>query len=117
MEGGMDKLAIIGAGAWGTALAVTARRAGREVVLWAREAEVAQAINAGRENAAFLPGSSFRRASWPPPTWPTRPPPTRSSWSRRPSICARWPAGWPPIGVPVRPPSSAPRASRAEPWR
>ncbi|MBW7851839.1 MAG: NAD(P)-dependent glycerol-3-phosphate dehydrogenase [Rhodospirillales bacterium] len=56
MEGGMDKLAIIGAGAWGTALAVTARRAGREVVLWAREAEVARAINAGRENTAFLPG-------------------------------------------------------------
>lgn len=52
----MDRIAIVGAGAWGTALAATARRAGREVVLWAREAEIAAAIDKTRENAAFLPG-------------------------------------------------------------
>jgi glycerol-3-phosphate dehydrogenase (NAD(P)+) len=51
----MNRIGIVGAGAWGTALAVTARRAGRDVVLWAREAEVAGAINATRRNAAYLP--------------------------------------------------------------
>ncbi len=49
------KIAVIGAGAWGTALAQVAARAG-EVMLWAREPEVAAEIAVGRENAAFLPG-------------------------------------------------------------
>ncbi|MHA1536215.1 MAG: NAD(P)H-dependent glycerol-3-phosphate dehydrogenase [Alphaproteobacteria bacterium] len=52
----MRSIAVIGAGAWGTALASVAARAGREVRLWAREAEVVAGINADRENAAFLPG-------------------------------------------------------------
>jgi glycerol-3-phosphate dehydrogenase (NAD(P)+) len=51
----METIGIIGAGAWGTALAATLRRAGRQVVLWAYEAEVAQAINATGRNALFLP--------------------------------------------------------------
>jgi glycerol-3-phosphate dehydrogenase (NAD(P)+) len=52
----MQRIGIIGGGAWGTALALTARRAGRTVVLWAREAEVAAAINRDHVNALFLPG-------------------------------------------------------------
>ena len=52
----MKKIGIIGAGAWGTALAMVARRAGRAVVVWAHEAEVAAAINEGHENTLFLPG-------------------------------------------------------------
>jgi glycerol-3-phosphate dehydrogenase (NAD(P)+) len=47
---------VIGAGAWGTALAQVCRRAGLETTLWAREPEVAQAINAERANPLFLPG-------------------------------------------------------------
>jgi len=47
---------IIGAGAWGTALALVAARAGRSVILWSRETEVATSIRIVRENAAFLPG-------------------------------------------------------------
>lgn len=47
---------VMGAGAWGTALAQVAAAAGRSVLLWAFEAEVAAAINETRENAAFLPG-------------------------------------------------------------
>jgi glycerol-3-phosphate dehydrogenase (NAD(P)+) len=47
---------ILGAGAWGTALAACALAAGREVRVWAREAEVAEALSAGRGNPAFLPG-------------------------------------------------------------
>ncbi len=52
----IDRFGILGAGAWGTALALVLRRAGREVVLWAFEPEVATAINEQRENALFLPG-------------------------------------------------------------
>lgn len=49
-------IGVIGAGAWGTALAQTARLAGREVALWAREAEVADEINSAHRNSIFLPG-------------------------------------------------------------
>lgn len=52
----MDRIGVIGAGAWGTALAMAAARAGRQVVLWAREPEVVAAIADRRENTAFLPG-------------------------------------------------------------
>jgi glycerol-3-phosphate dehydrogenase (NAD(P)+) len=51
----MQRIGVIGAGAWGTALAATARRAGRQVVLWAREAEVIEAINRTGRNSLFLP--------------------------------------------------------------
>jgi glycerol-3-phosphate dehydrogenase (NAD(P)+) len=47
---------VIGAGAWGTALAEVCARAGRKVVLWAREPEVRQSIAERRENSLFLPG-------------------------------------------------------------
>lgn len=49
------KIGVIGGGAWGTALAQVASRGG-PVVLWAREAEVVESINAAHENAAFLAG-------------------------------------------------------------
>jgi glycerol-3-phosphate dehydrogenase (NAD(P)+) len=55
-ESVIERIGIIGGGAWGTALALTARRAGREVVLWAREAEVVAAINREHTNPLFLPG-------------------------------------------------------------
>jgi Glycerol-3-phosphate dehydrogenase len=47
---------VIGAGAWGTALAQVCARAGLDVVLQAREAEVIDSIAARRVNEAFLPG-------------------------------------------------------------
>jgi glycerol-3-phosphate dehydrogenase (NAD(P)+) len=50
---------IIGGGAWGTALGQTLVRAGREATLWAREPEIAAAINARHENTRFLPGISL----------------------------------------------------------
>ena len=49
-------VAVIGAGAWGTALAVIAAGSGAKVVLWAREPEVVEGIAASRENKRFLPG-------------------------------------------------------------
>ena len=51
----MQSIGVVGAGAWGTALAATARRAGRDVTLWAREPEVVASIQSGGRNVLFLP--------------------------------------------------------------
>jgi glycerol-3-phosphate dehydrogenase (NAD(P)+) len=50
------RIAVLGAGAWGTALALQAARAGNAVSLWARDADRAAAILAAGENARYLPG-------------------------------------------------------------
>lgn len=47
---------VIGAGAWGTALAAAAAQAGRRVRLWARESEIVGQIRDFSENRLFLPG-------------------------------------------------------------
>ena len=52
----MQKVGILGAGAWGTALAATAAKAGRDVQIWAREEEVAEALSKGEGNPVFLAG-------------------------------------------------------------
>jgi glycerol-3-phosphate dehydrogenase (NAD(P)+) len=52
----MESISIIGAGGWGTALAVALGRRGRPIVLWAYEPEVADSIRKQRENVLFLPG-------------------------------------------------------------
>lgn len=49
-------IVVVGAGAWGTALALVAARAGRRVTLWSRESDLAETIRATRENTQFLPG-------------------------------------------------------------
>ena len=56
-----DSVAVIGAGAWGTALALTAHRAGRRVSLWAREADLRAEMAARRENTQFLAGIALPR--------------------------------------------------------
>ena len=53
----MKRIGVIGGGAWGTALAAAAARAGRAVTLWAREPDVAASINERHENRRFLPGT------------------------------------------------------------
>jgi glycerol-3-phosphate dehydrogenase (NAD(P)+) len=53
----VKRLAIIGAGAWGTALSVVARRAGSMPVLWARDRTIVAAINERHENPSLLPGA------------------------------------------------------------
>jgi glycerol-3-phosphate dehydrogenase (NAD(P)+) len=52
----MTRIAVVGAGSFGTALACAGRRAGLDVALWARETEIVEAINAGNGNPVFLPG-------------------------------------------------------------
>ncbi|HYR87534.1 MAG TPA: NAD(P)H-dependent glycerol-3-phosphate dehydrogenase [Terriglobia bacterium] len=50
-------IAIIGAGGWGTALAITMARAEREVRLWAYESYLVETILATRENPIYLPSA------------------------------------------------------------
>jgi len=51
------EIGVLGAGAWGTAIALAlSRRPGRRVFLWAREEGLAASMRARRENATFLPG-------------------------------------------------------------
>ena len=52
----LQSVGIVGGGAWGTALAVSARRAGRDVILWAYEPETVAEINETHRNALYLPG-------------------------------------------------------------
>ena len=52
-------LGIIGAGAWGTALAQTLAGSETPVTLWAREAELVAEINTEHRNSLFLPGASL----------------------------------------------------------
>ncbi len=49
------QIGIIGAGAWGTALAVLSAQAKRDTLLWAHEPELAEAINQAHENKPYLP--------------------------------------------------------------
>ena len=56
MARAVQGIAVLGAGAWGTALALAAARAGRQVTLWCRRPEQAAALAESRENAAYLPG-------------------------------------------------------------
>jgi len=51
-----QNIGVIGAGAWGTACAQALVRAGRDVVIWALENEVAEGINSKHCNHVFLPG-------------------------------------------------------------
>lgn len=50
------RICVLGGGAWGTALALNARRAGHDVVLWARDETTVEAINRDRANPRYLPG-------------------------------------------------------------
>ncbi len=52
----MKKVSIIGAGAWGTALALCAFRAGSEITLWSISLEEVETINQRHENVYRLPG-------------------------------------------------------------
>ncbi|MCH9765125.1 MAG: NAD(P)-binding domain-containing protein [Alphaproteobacteria bacterium] len=56
-----ERYGIVGGGAWGTALAQTLATSGRQVVLWAREAETVTSINARHENELFLPGVALHK--------------------------------------------------------
>jgi glycerol-3-phosphate dehydrogenase (NAD(P)+) len=53
----VSRIAILGAGAWGTALAINlTKRGGHEIALWSRSADAAAAMRERRENSTYLPG-------------------------------------------------------------
>lgn len=53
----MSRIAIMGSGAWGTAIAISlARRGGHHIALWSYARDVAETMRSERENRAFLPG-------------------------------------------------------------
>ena len=53
----MSRIAILGSGAWGTALALSLdRRGGHQITLWAHTPELARQIVDAKENTQFLPG-------------------------------------------------------------
>ncbi len=52
----MTRVAVLGGGSWGTALAQAVSQANHEVVLWARDQGLVDEINAGHENPRYLPG-------------------------------------------------------------
>lgn len=58
----MTRCAVIGAGAWGTALADLLARNGHDTVLWAHESDVSAAVNAEHLNHRFLPGAALSPA-------------------------------------------------------
>ena len=57
--GAIRSIGVVGGGAWGTALALTAARAGREVRLWARDPGTVSDIRSRRQNPRYLPGITF----------------------------------------------------------
>lgn len=52
----MARVAVLGAGSWGTTFAKVLAEAGSEVTVWARRAEVAEAVQNTRRNPDYLPG-------------------------------------------------------------
>ena len=55
----MKKIGVIGAGSWGTALAVTLANKGHQVKIWGHRAEHVAEMKADRENVKYLPGVHF----------------------------------------------------------
>ena len=69
----MAKVAVYGAGSWGTALAQVLAVNGHDVVLWGRDTTQMQEIEACRENKKYLPGVTLHSAlkvtgDWPEPS-------------------------------------------------
>ena len=59
MTSTQSTIAVLGAGAWGTALAQMLASDGRAVLLWAREADLVEEINTARTNRPFLPSATL----------------------------------------------------------
>ncbi len=56
MSDSKSKIAVLGAGSWGTALAALVARHGHPTVLWGRDVAVVEAIDGSHENPRYLPG-------------------------------------------------------------
>ncbi len=59
MVTGPNPVAVLGAGSWGTALAIQLARAGRGTVLWSRDRAQVESLACDRANRRYLPGADF----------------------------------------------------------
>jgi len=62
MSTDLRRIAVVGGGAWGSALAIHLARSGSDVDLWIREAELVQRLIDRRDNPLYLPGVRFPRS-------------------------------------------------------
>ena len=115
----VTRIAVLGAGSWGTTLANLLACKGDEVRLWAYEPEVVEAVNRDRENPLFLPGVPLSgriravgdaREAVAGAEVIVSAPPSHAVRARdpRPGRCGRRPERWW---------SAPPRGSRPTPWR
>ncbi|MBR2930482.1 MAG: NAD(P)H-dependent glycerol-3-phosphate dehydrogenase [Clostridia bacterium] len=58
----MARVAVIGSGSWGTAIAVALSRREHDIILWSRRQEMTDALRAERENKRYLPGTALGEA-------------------------------------------------------
>lgn len=61
---GATRVAVLGAGSWGTTFAKILADGGADVALWARRAELAREIAEGKRNSDYLPGINLPRTLW-----------------------------------------------------
>jgi len=61
---GVRRVAVLGAGSWGTTFAKVLADGGSEVALWARRAELAREISQSKRNSDYLPGINLPRTLW-----------------------------------------------------
>jgi glycerol-3-phosphate dehydrogenase (NAD(P)+) len=65
LEGGSARIAVLGAGSWGTALAIRLARNGCSVTLWGHDLSEVEALRRDHENRRFLPGVALPEALHP----------------------------------------------------
>lgn len=64
----MKRISVIGAGAWGTALAASLARAGKTPLLWTRDPDIVKSISNNRQNPRYLPGIDLPQSIHPTQT-------------------------------------------------
>jgi glycerol-3-phosphate dehydrogenase (NAD(P)+) len=64
---GVRRVAVLGAGSWGTTFAKVLADGGSDVALWARRAELAREISQSKRNSDYLPGINLPRNLWASP--------------------------------------------------
>jgi glycerol-3-phosphate dehydrogenase (NAD(P)+) len=65
----MSRISVIGAGSWGTALAIQLARAGSDVTLWGRNPDLLAEMQSARTNTRYLPGAPFPDSLHAEPDW------------------------------------------------
>ncbi len=67
---GVRRVAVLGAGSWGTTFSKVLADGGSDVAIWARRAELAREISQSKRNSDYLPGINLPRGLWASPRIP-----------------------------------------------